>query len=534
MSDEVDKHKPRKFYIINNGMKDLRGHYFETAVSIAQAAKDLGWHPILCAHSTCETGLTPEWLEFYPVFRTDHWMAGPAKPFETDEIQINLAKYRNSNIENLKFGMATFDDYIASRFFIPPHLISTDVFQNSVLKKTFKRIKQIHKEQGTSAVFKKATKKILKEITPPFIIRIAKKVVSKIKRLWKKNNLTINQTLDMTTENYYSSIFKADLSKILAITNAQQKDYVILPTAHGRELFAINELCNEVPTLPSFGLEFRHALEFPLVPLPDGQEHAYVKHHRYYFEETLKNGLKSNVKLFTDTRELVDDYVKFSGMPFKVLPIPFRQTFLENHRIKLPKENEKLHLIYLGDPREEKGFHWLPYLMDFLADNYLKTGRVKLEIQASVHLKHSEIKCINALKILQAYPKEWITFHGLEGPLSPGDYYELIAKGHINLCPYEKETYRSRSSGTLTEAIAAGMPTIVPDNTWLSSQQPLETGLSFNGLDDFLNKTCQLIDNYSAFFEKAKSAKDEWLRKQDPKNLILEAVKESNSAHRAN
>ena len=138
MSDEVDKHKPRKFYIINNGMKDLRGHYFETAVSIAQAAKDLGWHPILCAHSTCETGLTPEWLEFYPVFRTDHWMAGPAKPFETHEIQINLAKYRNSNIENLKFGMATFDDYIASRFFIPPHLISTDVSQNSVLKKTFK------------------------------------------------------------------------------------------------------------------------------------------------------------------------------------------------------------------------------------------------------------------------------------------------------------------------------------------------------------------------------------------------------------
>ena len=534
MSDEIENQSPRKFYIINNGMKDLRGHYFETAVSIAQAAKDLGWHPILCAHSTCETGLTPDWLEFYPVFRTDHWMAGPAKPFETDEIQIDLLKYRSSNIENLKFGYATFEDYISSRFFIPPHLISNEAAKNSILKKTFSRIKQIYKEGGIQAVLKKATKKTVKEITPPFLIKIAKKAVLKIKSLWTKT-IEINEpTFDMTTETYYSSIFKADLSKILAITNAKPNDYVILPTAHGRELLAINDLCNDVPNLPCFGLEFRHALEFPLVPLPDGQEHDYVKQHRFYFEKTLKNGLKKNINLFTDTKELAEDYAKFSGMPFKVLPIPFRQTFLENHRIKIPIENEKLHLIYLGDPREEKGFHWLPYLIDFLADNYLKTGKVKLEIQASVHPKHSEIKCINALKILQSYPAEWITFHGLEGPLTPGDYYQLIAKGHINLCPYDKATYKARSSGTLTEAIAAGMPTVVPENTWLSSQQPIGTGLTFNGLDDFLKKTCHVIDNFKVFFEKARTAKDEWLHKQDPKNLILEAVKSSTSDYRTN
>jgi hypothetical protein len=41
----------------------------------------------------------------------------------------------------------------------------------------------------------------------------------------------------------------------------------------------------------------------------------------------------------------------------------------------------------------------------------------------------------------------------------------------------------------LTEAIAAGVPTIVPAATWLSNQQPNGSGLPFDGLQDFLNQT---------------------------------------------
>jgi hypothetical protein len=97
----------------------------------------------------------------------------------------------------------------------------------------------------------------------------------------------------------------------------------------------------------------------------------------------------------------------------------------------------------------------------------------------------------------------------------------------VIICPYDKLTYHSRSSGTLTEAIAAGVPTIVPADTWLSNQQPTGSGLTFDGLQDFLIKTKQLIDNYPEFLQKAKLAKVEWQKNQDPKDLIMEVTKES-------
>ena len=94
------------------------------------------------------------------------------------------------------------------------------------------------------------------------------------------------------------------------------------------------------------------------------------------------------------------------------------------------------------------------------------------------------------------------------------------------ICPYDKLTYHSRSSGTLTEAIAAGVPTIVPAATWLSNQQPNGSGLPFDGLQDFLNQTKKIIDLYPVFLEKAKLAKIEWQKKQDPKDLIKEVTKD--------
>ena len=139
-----------KFYIINNGMKDLRGHYFETAISIAEAARDMGWHPILTGHATCELGMIPEWLEFYPVFRTDHWMASKIEDQSHIETQINFAEYHQASIENVKAGKATFQQFINSRFYIRPELdaFNTTQEKNLFLNKVIQRIQEIHHNEG--------------------------------------------------------------------------------------------------------------------------------------------------------------------------------------------------------------------------------------------------------------------------------------------------------------------------------------------------------------------------------------------------
>ena len=518
----------KKFYIINNGMKDLRGHYFETAISIAEAARDIGWRPILTGHLTCELGMIPEWLEFYPVFRTDHWMASKIQDYSHIETQINFAEYQQASIENVKAGKATFQQFINSRFLIRPELNAWNLIQvkQSFFTRVIKKIKEIYDHQGLAKLLLISFKKIFRECCPPILLKILKKGFS---LFIKKSDPSPTNKLnfDLEHELHSCTLFKNDLSKILAFTKAKSCDFVFLPTGHGRELLAISQICEESNNAPRFALEFRHALDFPLINLPPGEEHAYVAQHRFYFERIKEKGLSKKIKLFTDTKELAEDYMKFSSLPFNVLPIPFRQDFLENHDVLLPDANQKIRVVYIGDPREEKGFHWLPFLIDFLSDDYLKTNKVVLEIQASIHPVNSELKCINALEILKSYPPEWIKFHGLDGPLNPENYYHLLSNAHVIICPYDKPTYHSRSSGTLTEAIAAGVPTIVPAETWLSNHQPLGSGLTFDGLQDFLFKTKKLIDDFPEFLEKAKHAKLQWQKNQDPKTLIHEVTRES-------
>ena len=43
-----------KFIIVNNGMTGLRGHYFETGLSIAREAEKRGFHTAMATHVTCD------------------------------------------------------------------------------------------------------------------------------------------------------------------------------------------------------------------------------------------------------------------------------------------------------------------------------------------------------------------------------------------------------------------------------------------------------------------------------------------------
>src|SRR5215469_16174820 len=63
-----------KFLVLSNGLRDQLGHYFETSISVAEAAVRAGFHPVLGTHVECRSDLLPEWLTSHALFRTDHWM----------------------------------------------------------------------------------------------------------------------------------------------------------------------------------------------------------------------------------------------------------------------------------------------------------------------------------------------------------------------------------------------------------------------------------------------------------------------------
>jgi hypothetical protein len=484
-----------KFYIINNGMKDLRGHYFETAISIAEAAKDMGWHPILAGHASCEISIIPEWLKFYPIFRVDHWMDSPPYVTGDDEIHVNLKKYEETSIENVINENTTFEDYIKNRFYINPDLsqkVKIDDQNTKIKNNYFMSFPPIK-----------------------FAVKLFKKVLS---ILIKKSDTQLQNTnpKPLESELFNKHVFYLDLSKLLAVTRAKGGDFVFLPTAHGRELLAITDLLKEGNKGINFGLEFRYSLEPNATPIRN--ENSYLEDHLFYFKELKKTGLPSEIKLFTDTIELAKEYQSYSNLPFQVLPIPLRQKYIYD-RPQLSKINTQISLVFLGDAREEKGFHWLPYLVENLAKEYFETEIITLHVQVSMGML-PEPRCQSALRILKSYPSKWIKFYGLNEALTSDNYYALLNRASILLCPYNNKIFANRSAGTLADAIAAGIPTIVPSKTWLASEQPEGTGLNFDDLESFLTKSKFLIDNFNCYQKKAIESKQEYSLKHNTKELI--------------
>ncbi len=170
--------------------------------------------------------------------------------------------------------------------------------------------------------------------------------------------------------------------------------------------------------------------------------------------------------------------------------------------------------------RDEKGFHWLPDLVESMMEDYVRPGRVRFLIQASlVHPEH-EPRSKKALEQLKRYPEGLVRLVGLDGPLAPDSYFRMVSETDLLVCPYHPTIYRSRTSGTLAEAIAFGIPTVVPFGSWLASQQPPDGGATFVDRDSFIEAVRRICDEYPSYHMRARSGRDSWLRLHSPERLV--------------
>jgi len=469
----------RKLYIINNSLKDYGGHFFETGLAVAEAARDLGLIPIMGVHFSCPVELTPAWLETVPLFQTDHWMA-PAK--SEDEPPVA------GDVQDMAAGQGRHADNLA--------------------------------------------KSILREMTPPFLRKAARWL---LRRGASESShadppglaygpLTREQLLQglltqagCAAEYGHMRQFQKDLTRLLTDTDCREEDHVLLHTAHGRELLAIHRLAEELgPRCPTFHLEFRHDMEVQPPASDPGPEYVYRALHRIYFHFSNFHANGGKIHLAADTVELAQDLQFFADREFGVLPIPFRTRLMKPRR----HDRQNLCLGFFGDAREEKGFHWLPRAVEALWSDYVQPGRVTFLIQGTMATRPGEVACPRALSELRRYPADHVRLIGVDGPLSDEEYYRQFAEVDILLCPYDAYAYRFRSSGVMAEALATGIPTVVPARTWLARQQPPGGGLAFEDLPSFLAGVGQVCDSYDDYQARAADFSPTWLSIHSPANLV--------------
>lgn len=538
-----------RMLIVNNGLMDLRGHYFETSVSTAEAAVRAKLDTVLVGHVTCPPEIIPEWLEFLPLCRTDHWMVGPpAAGFPASGLRCDLAAQNRATIEAVLAGKAGLREYLEARFEPPaPSPAPAPVAAEPPPPRVPLRVRAKHRLKSITPPLlwsagrwayrrRHAVVAMVKAITPPFLYR---RIRSALRRALGRDPRPVpapapaqSSPVDIAPrdpflarleragfghEYHNVSLYQQDLESVLALVGLGPDDHVFLPTAHARELIAIRRIVDLYgpDRSPTFHLEFRHALDYDetdLRPL-----NPYTAAHLVLFDLYRSLGHSPRVRVYTDTEELTEAYVAATGLPFETLPIPFRTDRITPRN---RRAGEPLRLTFLGDARDEKGFHWLPDLIDGLSDE-ARAGRVTFALQASLLSPQYNPESIPAMARVRALADEpYMELHGLDAPLTPEQYFDLLSRADVMLCPYSPENYRRRSSGTLTEALAAGIPTVVPADTWLERQQPPGTGESFADRESFVEAVRKVVAGYAGYHHRARVHRDRWLAVHTPANLV--------------
>jgi hypothetical protein len=581
-----------KFLILNNGLKNLSGHYFETAVSVAEAARDAGYEPILASHVDCPGDIIPRWLTFLPLFRTDHWVLnGPAPAADLGELRPSFSGMVRAPIEGVLAGTVTFSDLLSARFGSlpryemparealpqasapeleqeapkadsPPPPVARNEAIRSLARAILPpvligpvrsvRASVPHAKRSAVAVVKsvaRTVRRLAKGFLPPVLYwrgqaafrtiypkpRTEPAVIpgasgpveSKVEPAQPEPVLPpasddplvrLLDALDSLTEATYTQVFQDDLDVCLALAGVGPGDHVFLPTAHGRELVALLRLIDGLPAerLPTFHLEFRHALDMTVGEGPNRAEHPYVTLHRTLFAFARRWVASDRVRLYTDTEELTAEYERFSGFEFGTLPIPFRAQLLSHRQWAA---GDPICVAYIGDARDEKGFHHLPDLISDLRSTF-GPGRVRFVVQATQAFPQFNPASVAAAARLRDMAGPDLRLVGEKGPLTAEEYYRMASEVDLLVCPYCPETYKARSSGTLTEAVAAGVPTVVPAGTWLASQQPAGAGERFTDPESFRAAVRAVCEDFPKYQARARVAQIEWGRRHTPAKLV--------------
>ena len=462
-----------RLVIVTNGLKDCRGHHYETAIAIAEAAAEARLTPILAPHLDCPADLVPAWLASVPSFRTEYWSAATG-PRARVRAALDRALPRLPACAADAVGWAL--DQRA-------------------------RWRQLTADRSAPTSATKAAAKIASD----------------------EDNI---------------EVFRSDLRRLLSQLQVGVSDHVYLPTTHGRELVAVRRLLDELPATncPTFHLEFRNPL-FLGSPSADVEsstgeaEHwPLVAHeHQLWFQLYRELGVSDRVLLYTDAEPLSREYERVAQLPLAVLPVPFRSRLLQpqTRRAAAP-----LRLTYLGEPRDDKGFHWLPALMKQLWHDETVRGQVELHCQASLASPSVNPRSIAARRRLERYPRDWVRWYGQTGPLSAEAYYELLTQADIVLFPYEPARYQTATSGTFAEALAAGKPTVVPAGTWLASQQPAGSGEVFVDRQSFVDCVYQAIAGYDTYRQRAAAFAPQFLAWHTPSRLVEQLIQGSPAPRR--
>jgi glycosyltransferase involved in cell wall biosynthesis len=207
---------------------------------------------------------------------------------------------------------------------------------------------------------------------------------------------------------------------------------------------------------------------------------------------------------------------KLLDYPVRALPSPFRAVApLRNRAGARP-----ITVAVLGHQRADKGYDLMPDVAHELL-------RARLDIRLLVQsvAAPDAVDAQQRLRDLAATNKRLVVDEAAAGSER---WANLVAMSDLVLCPYRAEAYVARFSAILNEALANGIPVVVPAGTTLATflRECGGCGTTFERFDvpAIVAAATQALDGFNHFANLAHAAALAWPEKRGPGRVIDELL----------
>jgi hypothetical protein len=468
---------PQKFILIDQSIVNIAGHYYEYAMHVLEAAQRAGYEPYLATHKRFASHSRHSPWRTYPVYRYGFWAAkdaGGGGIIGTILGLLGWLRFRWRLVYNYSlFGVlwAVRDRF--GEFLLKQRLDRTQLASLATLIPAAVLLKLV-RFLGLLLLFPvavvlfliRATVRLLR--AGGFPSTYLHSLLADPADLWRFLYTVFqrrNEYLRWWHEYRSLQQFRKDTEQLLADVPVGPGDVIFIPTLSAIEFMGLSEVLKKRAPGPSWHLLFRRDIYRGREADYSGQEWR-VAGLKQSFAVAKPKFAGHDMRFYTDTDELTAQYNRLGQYRFATAAIPHTH---------IPPETgtrqAALRIIYVGDARGEKGYQYLPRLIEDLWDQYIVTGRVSFHLQSNYNIPGGEPEAVVAREQLELLAKRAPqSIELLKQPLTSAQYKELLLSGDINLLLYDPVNYYARSSGILVESLAAAIPVIAPANTWLSRQ----------------------------------------------------------------
>lgn len=452
----------QRFILIDQSIQHLGGHHYEYAVRVLEAAERAGLEPILVTNRQVSVGEHTR-FRVVPAYLYAFW--DHPRRFSLMRRLASLFRIRANVLDRFKFRLLFSPVGIA--------YLERERLQDWVRRRSFS-----HDVSSFSRIAILSVAGVIKllqtilamlKLLLPFQSYFARvfSVVGGVPRSMLALGSQLRSQLGapefMGMSGRKVKQFRKDTLRLMSLIGARAGDCFFVPTLNEAEMLGLVEPVRRGSEGATWHLLFRRNL-FTGRDWQYADQDEALRPYRNAFKRFQRSVPAGRVCFYTDTEPLTVQYNRLQVATFETLPIPVSVSFRRSTADTVSAEGPTL--LYAGDARTEKGFHFLPRLVQDLraTPGCADAGFL---FQANFNIPGGEPRPAVAKAELRAMEGPWLRL--VDQPLTSDDYCQLFHQADAALVLYDADNYYARSSGVHVEALTAGMPVVIPAASWMWS-----------------------------------------------------------------